>query len=306
VTTIERFGPYRVELSNQDKLFFPGEEITKGDLIGYYRDVAQVMLPHLENRPLTLHRFPDGIEGDGFYQQRASDYFPEWLQTLETPRANGDSKPVKHVLCNNRATLVYLANQGVVAFHGWASRSPRLGSPDRLIFDLDPPNEDFDAVRWAAKRIVGLMKDLGMSPFPMTTGSRGLHIVAPLRNDAGFDEVRGLARDMAGLLAQQHSDALTVEQRKNKRHGRIYLDVSRNAYGQTAVMPYSVRALPEAPVATPLSLEELNDGKLGPRRWRIDNIFRRLGQKDDPWKTIRKHAKTYRAVRAALDDLRND
>jgi bifunctional non-homologous end joining protein LigD len=303
---IERFGSYRVELSNQDKLFFPADGITKGDLIGYYRDVAEVMLPHLENRPLTLHRFPDGIEDDGFYQQQASDYFPEWLQTLEAPRASADSKTVKHVLCNNRATLVYLANQGVIAFHGWASRSPRLYRPDRLIFDLDPPSEDFDAVRWAAKRIVGLMKDLGMSPFPMTTGSRGLHVLAPLRNEAGFDEVRELARDMADILAQRHPEALTVEQRKNKRHGRIYLDVSRNAYGQTAVMPYSVRALPEAPVATPLSLEELDDGKLGARRWRIDNVFRRLGQKDDPWKTMRKHAKTYRVVRAAMDDLRND
>lgn len=301
-----RFGPYTVELSSLDKILFPDDGITKRQLIDYYRRISATMLPHLEDRPLTLHRFPDGIEEEGFYQQQASDYFPSWVKTHEAPRANDADEPVKHVLCNNQATLVYLANQGVVSFHGWASRLPRIDSPDRLIFDLDPSIDDFKAVRWAASKVAALMKELDISPFLMTTGSRGLHVVGPLCNDAGFDEVRDIARDMARLLARQHPDQLTVEHRKQARGGRIYLDVMRNAYGQTAVVPYSVRALPGAPVAMPISLDELADANLNPRRWRIDNVFRRLGQKDDPWQGMSAHARASGLIRQTLDELASE
>lgn len=304
--TTERFGRYSVELSNTEKVLFPDGGITKGDLIQYYRKVSEVMLPHLEDRPLTLHRFPDGLSEDGFYQQNASDYFPDWIATEKAPRSGKKGGSVNHVLCNNQATLVYLANQAAITLHGWASRVPRLHEPDRLIFDLDPSAEGFAAVRRAARQVAELMEDVGLSPFVMTTGSRGLHVVAPLRRDADFDEVRALAREMAGILAARHEDSLTVEQRKNKRRGRIYLDVMRNAYGQTAVMPYTVRALPGAPVATPLSLDELGDAKLAPQRWNIGNISRRLGQKKDPWRAIGRHAASTERARRALDALSND
>jgi len=302
--SIEHFGRYSVELSNTDKVLFPDSGITKGDLIAYYRQVAEVMVPHMENRPLTLHRFPDGIDEEGFYQQESSDYFPDWIKTRQTPRADYDDGTVEHVLCNNPATLVYLANQAVITPHGWLSRAPRLSKPDRLIFDLDPADGDFNSVRRTAGQVAELMQKLGLTPYAMTTGSRGLHVVAPLRPDSDFEAVRELARDMAALLAQRHSEQLTVEQRKNKRRGRIYLDIMRNAYGQTSVIPYAVRAKPGAPVATPLELAELDDSKLEPRRWHLKNILRRLGQKGDPWGGIQRHAASVRSASRALEKLK--
>lgn len=301
---MEHLGPYSVELSNTDKILFPDSGLTKGDLIGYYRDIAEILLPHAKDRPLTLHRFPDGIGGEGFYQQECPDYFPDWIKTRRTPRAEGDGEGVEHVLCNNRATLVYLANQAAVTLHGWLSRAPRLSRPDRLIFDLDPADGDFASVRRAARQVAGMMEAIGLTPYAMTTGSRGLHVVAPLRADDGFDAVRSLARDMADLLAERHSGELTVEQRKNKRRGRIYLDVMRNAYGQTAVLPYAVRGKPGAPVATPLDLEELNDARLDPQRWHVKNILRRLGQKNDPWADMDRHAAGLSHARDALEAMR--
>jgi bifunctional non-homologous end joining protein LigD len=261
------------------------------------------MLPHLRNRPLALHRYPDGIGQSGFVQQKASGHFPDWIRTQRTPRAEEDGEAVEHVLCNDPATLVYLANQAVVSLHGWLSRSPRIRRPDRLVFDLDPADEDFGAVRQAARWVIGLMTQLGMNPHVMTTGSRGLHVVAPLRPDTDFDAARRLAVDMAKRLARQHPEQLTTEMRKSKRAGRIYLDVMRNAYGQTTVAPYSVRALPGAPVATPLDTEELADARLQPRRWHLRNVLRRLGQKDDPWARIGRHATALSTARRALRAL---
>lgn len=299
-----RFGAYQVELSNTDKPLFPDAGISKGELIRYYRAIAPVMLPHLRDRPLTLHRFPDGIDEDGFYQQEMPDFFPDWIRSRRASRAaDGDRPAVRHILCSNQASLVYLANQAAITLHGWLSRAPKLHKPDRLIFDLDPPDHDFAAVRQAARWVVELMQTLDMTPFVMTTGSRGLHVVAPLRRELDFDAVRDLAQAMAAHLAEQHPDELTVAQRKQKRRGRIYLDVMRNAYGQTSVMPYAVRALPGAPVATPLALDELADSRLDPQRWHLKNILRRLGQRDDPWRDINRHAGSPRKARRALDAL---
>ncbi|NHA14665.1 non-homologous end-joining DNA ligase [Thioalkalivibrio sp. XN279] len=298
------FGAYSFETSNTDKVLFPDAGITKGGLIRYYRAIAPVILPHLKGRPLTLHRFPDGIDEEGFYQQQAPDYFPDWIATRHAARADdGAQGPVEHILCNNEATLAYLANQGTITLHGWLASVPKLRTPDKLVFDLDPPGEDFEPVRQGARWVAALIEQLGLQPFVMTTGSRGLHVVAPLKPDLGFDEVRDLARAMADWLAAQHAEELTVAQRKNKRRGRLYLDVMRNAYGQTSVAPYAVRALPGAPVAAPLALDELGDKRLHPQRWHLKNILRRLGQKDDPWQDIRRHAGSARRARRELKRL---
>jgi bifunctional non-homologous end joining protein LigD len=304
--TTARFGRYSFELSSTDKVLFPDSGITKGALIDYYRSIADVQLPHLRDRPLTLQRFPDGISAEGFFQQDCPGHFPDWIKTRDTPRAgDGSGDAVRHVICNNTATLVYLANQAAITLHTWLARAPCITRPDRLIFDLDPPGDDFSAVRQAAWHVVELMQELGMHPHAMTTGSRGLHVVAPLRATADFEEVRQLSKDMAAWLAERHADQLTVEQRKNQRRGRIYLDVMRNVYGQTAVAPYSVRALPGAPVATPLALDELGDSKLHPQSWHVQNVLRRLGQTDDPWADIRRHAVRSQRARKALDSLQS-
>jgi bifunctional non-homologous end joining protein LigD len=295
-----RIGRRRVELSSTGKLLFPDDGISKGDLINYYRRVSPHLLRHAKNRPLSLHRFPDGIGEQGFYQQRKSDYFPVWLETCKTPRADDRRATVEHVLCNDEAALVYLANQATITLHGWNSRAPKIDRPDQMVFDLDPSVQDFSAVRYAARQVAELMQSLGMNPYAMTTGSRGLHVVAPLRPDSSFEAVRTLARDMAAYLAERHDDRLTVEQRKKQRGGRLYLDMSRNAYGQTRVLPYSVRALAGAPVATPLALDELEDASLGPQKWGIGNLMRRLGQKGDPWSDFRRRATSLETARRAL------
>jgi bifunctional non-homologous end joining protein LigD len=250
-----------------------------------------------------LHRFPDGIDENGFYQQQISDYFPDWIQTCITPRAGDRRVKVEHALCNNEATLVYLANQATITLHGWNTRAPRIEYPDQMVFDLDPPGRNFQAVRRAARGVAELMQSLGMNPYAMTTGSRGLHVVAPLRPETGFETVREIARRMAERLAGRNDDELTTEQRKNKRAGRLYLDMSRNAYGQTRVLPYAVRALAGAPVATPIELAELDDASLEPGKWRIDNLFRRLGQVGDPWSDFKRRATSIETARRALNKI---
>ena len=296
-----RFGPYAVELSNPDKVYFPDAGITKGDVVEYYRRIAEVMLPHLAGRPLTLQRFPDGIGEDGFFQQARPDYVPEFVGEVRAARVGGGE--IDHVVVENTAALVYLADQGAITFHGWMARQDRLDRPDRLIVDLDPPDGGFDAVRQAARWVGDLLRELGFTPFLMTTGSRGLHVVAPLDGTGRFDDVRAFARDAAEVLAKRHPDALTTEQRKDARDGRVYLDVMRNAYGQTAVMPYSLRSKPGAPVATPLDWHELGDGDLDAQRYTLGNLFRRLGQKDDPWSGMQRRAKGIEAARSSLAAL---
>ena len=282
-------GGRELELKNLDKVLFPADGITKAEVIDYYRAVAGVMLPHLKERPLTLQRFPDGIDAGGFFQQDRPDYFPSWIPAKGLERVGEKGGTVHHVLCNDEATLAYLANQGVVTLHGWLSRAGAPTRPDRLVFDLDPPGDDFAAVRRAARRVGELMEDLAMTPYVMTTGSRGLHVVAPLDAATGFDAVRALGQAMAEHLAARHPDELTTAQRKDKRGGRLYLDVMRNAYGQTAVAPYALRARPGAPVATPLDWGELDRSELAPDYYHLHNLRNRLAQKDDPWAAMDRH-----------------
>jgi bifunctional non-homologous end joining protein LigD len=267
-------------LSNTDRLFFPEDGITKGDLIDYYARIAEVMLPYLEGRPMTMHRFPDGIQGDGFYQQEASDHFPGWIERLLVKKEGGT---VNHVICQNKATLVYLANQACITPHVWLSRKGRLYHPDLLIFDLDPPGDDFAPVRQAAQWLREFLGELGLEPLVKTTGSRGLHLVVPLDKSIHFDQVRAFARNVAGELSRREADKLTDEPRKEKRKGRVFLDYLRNSYAQTAVAPYAVRARAGAPVAAPISWDEVADPRVKSQSYTIKNIFHRLSRKGDPW-----------------------
>ena len=169
-----------------------------------------------------------------------------------------------------------------------------------MIFDLDPPDDGFELVRFAARTVRAVLEDIDITGFVMTTGSSGLHVTVPLNAGADFDSVRDFARRVATVAATRAPQRLTTEQRKDKRRGRLYLDIMRNAYGQTAVAPYSVRAKPEASVATPLEWAEVDDPKLGPRRYTVQNLFRRLAQKSDPWAGIERHARPLAAARARL------
>lgn len=301
--SVIRLASHRIELSNLDKELFPQDGISKGEVIDYYRHLAGTMLKHARGRLLTMKRFPDGIGRKGFIQQSRSRHFPAWIEGVNVKRMSGKGGRIEHVAGDSTATLVYLANQAVLEFHGWLSRRPRLAHPDRLIFDLDPPGEDFGAVIRGARRVRDLMEELGLCPHVMTTGSRGLHVVAPLDGKTGFDEARAAARAMARHLARQHPKELTVEQRKNKRRGRLYLDVMRNARGQTAVLPYSLRAKRGAPVATPLGWNELGRKGLDARTYRLGNLRRRLQEKGDPWASIERNRRSISTAMNKLEKL---
>ena len=242
-------GRRNIDISNEDKLIYPDADIHKIDVINYYKEIAPYMLPHLENRPLMLQRFPNGIKKKGFYQKESSDYFPDWINTVSVAKENG---VVNHVLCNNSATLVYLANQATITFHTWLSKAPKVNYPDKFIIDLDPPSNDFDEVRKAAHIIKSFFDGIGISCYLMTTGSSGAHVVVPLDGKANFDESREVGETIGEYLTQLHGDIFTMEKYIKKREGKIYFDIQRNAYAQTAVAPYSLRPIAGAPIATPL------------------------------------------------------
>ena len=290
-----------VEITHPDKVLFPGDGITKADLASYYERVSDWMLPHVRARPVSMQRFPDGIEKPGFFHKDIPDYFPDWVRRVEVPKEDG---AVTHAITCDADTLVYLVGQNTITPHVWLSRADRVWQPDRLVFDLDPAGRDFTAVRRAARWTGELLRELGLAPFTQVTGSNGIHVWAPLRRRPGFDEVRSFARDAAAVLAERHPDELTVEMRKAKRQGRILVDVMRNGYAQTAVPPYAVRPRPGAPVAAPLEWDELSDSKLRPDRWTVRSVLRRLSAKGDPWKDIQSHARGLSRPRRKLEALR--
>lgn len=275
-------GGRSVAVTHPDRVLFPDEGITKGRVVRYYARIAAVMLPHLHGRPLSLQRFPDGIASSGFFMKDAPGHFPGWIRTAEVPRRSKGGRIEQVFLCDDPAALVYLANQGTLTFHVWPARADDLDHPDLLVLDLDPPEAgELGPLRDATRAIRAVLRELGLAPYLQTTGSRGYHVVAPLDRSADFDRTRALARRIADLLARRHPDQLTTAQRKDRRGHRIFLDTNRNAYAQTFVAPYSLRPRPGAPIATPLDWDEL--GRAEPGRYTLANVFRRLGQKDDPW-----------------------
>lgn len=282
-----RLDGHSLALSSLDKVMFPEDGITKGDVVDYYARIAETAVPHYRDRPLTMQRFPDGIDAKGFFQKNMPEHFPAWMARVTLAKEGGE---ITHVIANDAAALVYLANQACLTPHLALSRRDRPGHPDRLIFDLDPSDDDFSKVQFAARTLRAGLDALDLPSFVQTTGSRGLHIVVPLDREAGFDRVRAFARRLAESLARRHPDRLTTAQRKADRGDRVFIDYLRNAYGQTAVAPYALRARPGAPVATPLRWEEALAGGLGPRTYTLGNIFRRLAQTDDPWKPMARRA----------------
>ncbi|BBA95636.1 hypothetical protein RVR_570 [Actinacidiphila reveromycinica] len=277
--TTVRGGRHTVRLNRPDKVLFPDDGLTKADLVAYYRAVAPRMLPHLRGRPLMLERRPDGVEGGSFMQKDVPRHFPDWVHRATVPKEHGT---LTHLVCDDTATLLYAASQACVTPHRWLSRADRPHHPDRLVFDLDPAEDDFGPVRGSARLLRALLADLRLPCAVMTTGSRGLHLLVPLDRRAPADEVLRFARDVAATLAARHPGQLTTETRKAARRGRLFLDVGRNGYAQTSVAPYAVRARPGAPVAMPLTWAEVDDPATTARRWTLRDIGARL-RGPDPW-----------------------
>lgn len=263
-----------IEISHPEKVIFPKKNIRKGDLANYYEKIAHRMLPFLKDRPLTLHRFPGGIEKQGFYQKNASDYFPNFIKRVEIETENGVNM---QVICNDKKTLLYLVNQNTVAFHIWLSRKDKIRQPDKIVFDLDPPEDSFEKVKEAAKVLRNFLKKKKKEPQLMTTGQSGFHLSYEVRRGKGFDEIKKELKSMADEITRLRPDLLTTKIRKDQREGKIFVDYLRNAYAQTAVCPYSLRPNEEAGIATPLEWEELSKMESA-HQYNYNNIFRRLGQ----------------------------
>src|SRR5689334_3917952 len=278
-----------VRVSHPDKVLFPQAKVTKRDLAGHYEAVAPAMIPYVRERPLALQAFPNGIEQHGFFMKAVPDYFPDWVARVTVPKKGGT---VTHALANDAATVVYLAGQNVVTPHTWLSRADEPRRPDRLIIDFDPsPGGRFADVRAAAREAGRRLEDAGLATYAMVTGSRGVHVVAPLRRGPSFTDVHRFARALAEEMVADNPGKLTLEWKKADRGSKIYVDVNRIAYAQHAVAPYGVRARPKAPTAMPIHWDELGDARLKPDRWTVKNAVARLEDAGDPWKGMMRRAR---------------
>ncbi len=285
---------HQIAITHPDKLMFPEDQITKGELVDYYGRIAQRMLPHVRERPLHMNRFPDGIGRFAIQQKRVPDSFPPWIARTTVDLHKGGT--ITHAVIDNAATLVYLANYNMITAHVWLSRVQAPEQPDQVIFDLDPADDDFGLVRATALTAKRLLEELGLTPFIKTTGSRGLHVVVPIVIGPSFEQAHLFADAIGQRLAATNPDRLTTEFLKQKREGRLFVDVNRNAYAQTAVAPYAVRARRGAPIALPIEWADAASASLTPDGFTIRNIWDLLAGREDPWAGME-------AARRRLPDL---
>jgi bifunctional non-homologous end joining protein LigD len=270
-----------VTLTHADRVMFPEVGLTKGDVFAYYRKVADRLLPFLKDRPVTLERLPDGLSGPDaphFWQKNTPASYPDWIPRIELPSERG--KPVHYALVNDEPTLLYLVNQGTMTFHVWSSRVANLDRPDFVLFDLDPGGAAFADVVAVARAVRSTLEEEGREAFVKTSGKSGLHVLVPWAGAGGFDEARAWALEVAKRVAAL-PDRATVEIRKAKRGGRVYIDVLQNARGHHAVPPYVLRAVPAATVSTPLDWKEVKP-RLDPSAFTIAAMKRRLARRTDP------------------------
>ena len=274
-------SPEEIEVSRPDKLLWPSGDITKRRYVDYLDAMSERMLPWLRGRPVTLIRAPDGVGGKRYFQKAVSSYAPEWIRTVRIP-APSAGRDVDFVVCDDRATLLWLGNQASLEFHLAPVRADRLDRPDLLVVDIDPPEGSFEAAAEVALLVLDVLDDAGVATGVKTTGGKGLHIVAPIERRYDADQLRGAAARLTSLVAARRPDLVTNEFRKAKRQGRVMLDPSRNGTGATIVAPYSPRAREDATVSFPVMPDELASvtpgdftietvpallDRAGPKRW---------------------------------------
>jgi bifunctional non-homologous end joining protein LigD len=272
-----------VRITHPDKVLFPDDGITKGELAAYYELVAPLMLPHLSGRPVTMERFPSGIGEGGFLQKDVARGFPDWLERVEAPKRGG---VVHYPLIRDARGLQWLANQNCITPHVWTSRAPRLYQPDICVFDLDPSQDEPDDLRLAVLQVRDLLGELGMRSWVKTSGSKGFHIVVPLDPEAGFEDVAQFAVSAARTLVERDPELLTLEFSKADRSGRIYVDTGRNGYSATFAAAYAVRARPGAPISAPCTWEELERGEVSPQTFTLRSMAERIASVGDLWSDL--------------------
>jgi bifunctional non-homologous end joining protein LigD len=276
-------GQSGITITHPEKVLFPDDGISKGELVTYYEAIAPVMLPHIIARPVTMERYHRGIGEKGFFQKDVSKGFPAWLERVEVPKHGGT---VHHPLVSDTRSLLWLANQNSITPHVWTRRVPRLYHPDICVFDLDPSEDDADALRTAALGLRDLLAELGLTSWVKTSGSKGFHIVVPLDGEAHLDQVAGFAHAVGTTMVKRDPDNLTQEFSKADRGRRILVDTGRNGWSATFAAAYAVRAKPGAPVSAPCTWEEIERGAVAPRTFTLRTMVDRVAQVGDLWSDL--------------------
>ncbi len=285
-------------ITHPEKLLFPDDGITKGELASYYEAVAPLMVPHLRARPVTMERYPAGIGKKGFFHKDVTKGFPAWLERVEVPKKNGT---VHHPIVTDTRSLLWMANQNCITPHVWVSRAPNLYYPDLCVFDLDPSRDDQPTIlQNAAVALRDLLEELGLPSWVKTSGSKGFHIVVPLDGKTNMGEVAGFAQRVGTLLVRRQPQHLTQEFSKADRGGRILVDTGRNGYSATFAAAYAVRAKPGAPVSAPCTWDEVESGDVTPRTFTLRTLRERLARVGDVWSDL---ARRKRSLRRAIERL---
>lgn len=286
-------------ISHPEKVLFPDDGITKGELASYYEMIAPVMLPHIRGRPVTMERYPAGIGKKGFWQKDVSRAFPGWLKRIEVPKKDGT---VHHPLVTDARSLLWVTNQNTVTQHVWTSRVPTLYHPDVCVFDLDPSRDDEpDVLRAAALALRDLLGELGLPSWVKTSGSKGFHILVSVDGHASMDDVARFAYAVGTRLVRRDPEHLTQEFSKADRGGRIFVDTGRNGYSATFAAAYTVRARLGAPVSAPCTWDEIERGGIGPRAFTLRTMAGRIAEVGDLWSDMRRRR---RSLRRAMEQLR--
>lgn len=285
-------------ITHPEKVLFPDDGITKGEVAAYYEAMAPLILPHLRGRPITMERYPAGIGAKGFWQKDVSRGFPSWLQRVEVPKKDG---VVHHPVVTDTESLLWITNQNTITQHVWTSRLPDLNRPDLCVFDLDPSNDDVAEVRAAAIGLRDLLEKLGLPSWVKTTGSKGFHIVVPLDGKTAMGTAARFANAVGTLFVSLVPDKLTQEFAKVDRRGRIYMDTGRNGYSATFAAPYTIRARRGAPVSAPCTWEEVERGAVSPDSFTLRNMPDRIAAVGDLWGDLHRRG---RSLKRAMDRVR--
>jgi bifunctional non-homologous end joining protein LigD len=275
-------------ITHPEKVLFPDDGITKGDLAGYYEALAPVILPHLSGRPVTMERYPSGIGKKGFWQKNVTRA-PQWLERVEVPKKDG---VVHHAVITDARSLLWVTNQNTITHHVWVSRVRDLSHPDVCVFDLDPSTDDVAAVRAAAIGLHDLLDELGLPSWIKTSGSKGFHIVVPLARRTEMTTAARFAHRVGKVLVSRAPDRLTQEFAKADRQGRIYVDTARNEYSATFAAAYTVRAKAGAPVSAPCTWSEVERGEVAPDSITLRNMRQRIDRLGDVWADLRRGARS--------------
>ena len=287
-------------ITHPEKLLFPADGISKGEVAAYYAAVAGVMLPHLRGRPVTMERFPAGIERKGFMQKDVSRGFPEWLERVELPKRDGS---VHYPLIGDERSLEWLANQNCITPHVWASRQPTLERPDLCVFDLDPSRDDAAELQAAALAVRDLLRELELTSWVKTSGSKGFHIVVPLDTTASYEASWRFAHAAGAVLVKRHPERFTQEFLKTERAGRILIDTGRNGPGATFAATYAVRPKPGAPISAPCTWQEIEAGEVEPQSFRLRTLPERVARLGDLWAELPARGQPLVAALAQIESM---